>query len=173
MPPVCQLQLCKQIVNPCAIFAGHALHDTCPRMMTSQDISGSSFRLSNTVKKCQIALTLECKLYKNIHQLNKDSAPNGAEMTGLTRRCYWNDISMRLEHIERRFTVIPQFNCKHGKQWKTCSLRMNSRSSVSLRRCLLQKPRSSMRHAIAVALLGMICAVIVAEYTPGSTQFKN
>ena len=152
----------------------------------SQDISGSSFRLSNTVKKCQIALTLECKLYKNIHQLNKDSAPNGAEMTGLTRRCYWNDmqqrsiiptinhpISMRLEHIERRFTVIPQFNCKHGKQWKTCSLRMNSRSSVSLRRCLLQKPRSSMRHAIAVALLGMICAVIVAEYTPGSTQFKN
>ena len=50
---------------------------------------------------------------------------------------------------------------------------MNSRSSVSLRRCLLQKPRPSMRHAIAGALLGMICAVIVAEYTPGSTQFKN
>ena len=58
MPPVCQLQLCKQIVDPCAIFAGHALHDTCPRMMMSQDISGSSFRLSNTVKKCQISLTL-------------------------------------------------------------------------------------------------------------------
>ena len=48
---------------------------------------------------------------------------------------------------------------------------MNSRSSVSLRRCLLQKPRSSMRHAIPVALLGMICAVIVAERTTDSIRF--